>query len=168
VLHGGRYLVDGGVVDPLPVDIARAEGATHVIAVDVSVHAAAFYHHVKTRRAIRQKEKKAQRDKLISRIIDVPAVPERLKAAVKERLGSQREVEIVPSMLDIIFQTIYIMESEIVRAKLVESPADLVIRPRIDTVSATDFERAEEIVRVGEAAAIAAMPHVRKIVGGER
>jgi NTE family protein len=36
VQHEGKLLVDGGVVDNLPVDVARAKGADVVVAVDIS------------------------------------------------------------------------------------------------------------------------------------
>lgn len=36
VQHDGKLLVDGGVVDNLPVDVARAKGADLVVAVDIS------------------------------------------------------------------------------------------------------------------------------------
>jgi NTE family protein len=38
---GGRTLVDGGVVDPIPVSVARARGADVVIAVDIGMELAA-------------------------------------------------------------------------------------------------------------------------------
>ena len=37
---GGRYLVDGGLVNPLPVSVCRAMGADYVIAVDINLRAA--------------------------------------------------------------------------------------------------------------------------------
>ena len=36
VQHQGKLLVDGGVVDNIPIDVARAKGADLVIAVDIS------------------------------------------------------------------------------------------------------------------------------------
>jgi NTE family protein len=36
VLHDGKLLVDGGVVDNIPIDVARAKGADLVVAVDIS------------------------------------------------------------------------------------------------------------------------------------
>jgi NTE family protein len=36
VSHGGKLLVDGGVVDNIPIDVARAKGADLVVAVDIS------------------------------------------------------------------------------------------------------------------------------------
>ncbi len=36
VLHQGKLLVDGGVVDNIPIDVARARGADVVVAVDIS------------------------------------------------------------------------------------------------------------------------------------
>ena len=36
VQHEGRLLADGGLVNPVPVSVARAMGATHVIAVDIN------------------------------------------------------------------------------------------------------------------------------------
>jgi len=37
VRHERRWLVDGGLVNPLPISVARANGATHVIAVDINL-----------------------------------------------------------------------------------------------------------------------------------
>lgn len=162
---GDRYLVDGGVVDPLPVDVARARGATKVIAVDVSVNAHAYYQHLKSKKISLLKRKKEQREKIFDKIMDVGAFPERLKNALKERLMPAGDPAFIPNMFDIIFQTIYVMESEIVKAKLKEFPADYVIQPDIHNVSATAFERAEEIVALGERAGVKAMPHIQKILG---
>jgi len=39
VRHGQRWLIDGGLVNPLPVSVARSNGATHVIAVDINLAA---------------------------------------------------------------------------------------------------------------------------------
>jgi NTE family protein len=36
VSHAGKILVDGGVVDNIPIDVARAKGADLVVAVDIS------------------------------------------------------------------------------------------------------------------------------------
>lgn len=36
VMHEGKLLVDGGVVDAIPIEVARAKGADVVVAVDVS------------------------------------------------------------------------------------------------------------------------------------
>jgi NTE family protein len=36
VAHDGKLLVDGGVVDNIPIDVARAKGADVVVAVDIS------------------------------------------------------------------------------------------------------------------------------------
>jgi len=164
-VHEGRYLVDGGVVDPLPVDIARGLGATKVIAVDVSVNAHAYYQHLKTKKMSLLKRKKEQREKIFDTIMDAGAVPERLKNALKERLMPEGDPAVIPNMFDIIFQTIYVMESEIVKAKLKEFPADYVIQPDIHNVSATSFERAEEIVALGERAGEKAIPHLKKKLG---
>jgi predicted acylesterase/phospholipase RssA len=38
VLHDGRYLVDGSVVNPIPISLCRAMGAEVVIAVDLGTH----------------------------------------------------------------------------------------------------------------------------------
>jgi predicted acylesterase/phospholipase RssA len=145
--------------------VARIRGATKVIAVDVSINAHAYYQHLKTKKMSRMKKKKEQREKIFDTIMDVGAVPGRLKAALRERLMPEGDPAVIPNMFDIIFQTIYVMESEIVKAKLKEFPADYVIQPDIHNVSATDFERAEEIVALGERAGATAVPHIKKILG---
>ncbi len=37
ILHDGRWLIDGGVLNPVPVSMCRALGADYVIAVDLSL-----------------------------------------------------------------------------------------------------------------------------------
>jgi NTE family protein len=36
VAHAGKILVDGGVIDNIPIDVAREKGADVVVAVDIS------------------------------------------------------------------------------------------------------------------------------------
>ena len=45
VLRDGRYLIDGSVVNPIPVSLCRAMGAQVVIAVDLGTHRARRFPH---------------------------------------------------------------------------------------------------------------------------
>lgn len=98
--YGGRLLVDGGVIDRVPVNVAREMGADIVIGVDVGVF--------------------------------------------------DREVQ-VKSIFDVIFQSIEIMEREILRARILS--ADVMIRPDVGHISSTAFTQIEECIALGRESA---------------
>ncbi|WP_210363709.1 patatin-like phospholipase family protein [Bacillus sp. REN3] len=103
----GRLFVDGGVVDMIPVSVARKMGADIVIAVDVS--------NVK------------------------PSAD-------------------VSSILDVIMQSIDIMQMELVSNREVAS--DIMIRPKVEMFNSRAFTNIEEIIKMGEEEA---KKHIDKI-----
>lgn len=105
---GGKEYVDGGLVSPVPVRIARSMGADIVIAVDISS---------------------------------------------KPRHGK------VSDTIDIFLQAFNIMGQTIGRYELAE--ADVVIRPQIGAVGATEFDQKHLAIMEGEKAALAALPLIR-------
>jgi len=115
VMIGGRMYVDGGVVIPVGVDVAREYGADVVIAVDIS-----------------------------------------------SDLDNSQPVGTVETIL----QSINIMNSRMSSDQL--SRADVVIRPRVGHIGATDFSKRHEAILEGEKAAISALPRIREILSGKR
>lgn len=109
VAISGREYVDGGLVSPIPVRVARSLGADLVIAVDIS------------------------------------ARPQSGKTE---------------NTVGVLLQTFAIMGQTIGRYELKE--ADVVIRPQLSEVAATDFNGRNLAVLEGEKAAQAALPEIRR------
>jgi NTE family protein len=140
--YGDRWLVDGGLVDPVPVTLCRVLGADLVIAVNLSPY----------------------RRRLAGRL-PVPTPPDaepdgaREEGSYVERLqrfvidlfdsdGDQRE----PALLDVVASAINIMQERVTRSRLAGDPPELEIAPDVAEIGLMDFHRAEEAVGQGVAA----------------
>lgn len=157
--RNGRLLVDGGLVNPVPVSLARAMGADIVIAVDLSSDL--------TGRRLRRPAPVAK----------TPQKPGRVASHLttmlaKLQIGNRKEKEKLPpvrpapSMLDIVATSINIMQERITRSRLAGEPADVVIRPRLGQMALMDFHRATPAIAEGRRAAEAVMPQLLYVLNG--
>ena len=140
--HGGRWLIDGGVVNPLPVSMCRALGADVVIAVDLS-------------RSVTNVAKRAQDGSPTANATE-PAASEEGTAILKKWSGlvdglveSFRSKRTEPGLLEVMSGSVNIMQDRITRSRLAIDPADLVLRPDLADFQLMDFHRAREAIDIG-------------------
>jgi NTE family protein len=119
--HEGRLLVDGALVNPVPVSLCRAMGADFVIAVDLGSGLAG--RHVQS------------------------------KARNRE-----------PNMIEVLAESLNIMQVRITRSRLAGSPADAVIMPRLGDMGSLDYHRAAESIKEGRAAAELMLPQIEQLL----
>ncbi len=144
VARDGHLLVDGGLVNPVPVSLARAMGADVVIAVDLS--ADVLGRHLRPR-ARRPKEGE---------------VAQWLRK-LQERLSGflPRNGQPVPSVLDVVASSINIMQVRITRSRMAGEPPDAVVAPRLAHLGLMEFHRAKEAIEEGRRAVKAVLPQIR-------
>lgn len=135
--HEGRFLVDGGLVDPVPIRPARELGADIVVAVNLTMPAG------------QRKGSLGQRRRASAPlgVIKDLALPDALKA---------------PNLFQTFFQMIYTMEYEI--AKTRDELADVTIHPDLTDFSWTELHRAKEIVEAGERVADTVLGKVKSLL----
>jgi NTE family protein len=163
VRWNGRILVDGGLVNPVPVTVARALGADFVVAVDLNqgIVAGRRPHAVRPRPATRlSRWTRSVREgvqEITARLAagDVPA------AAQLARWFEPAQP--VPSIFEVLLASIAIMESRIGEVRLALDQPDILIRPPLGHIRLLDFDRAEEIIEIGYRSAL---PEVSKLAGG--
>ena len=131
-LLDGCYLVDGGLVNPVPVSLCRALGADIVIAVDLGMDTIG----------------------LRSRLGDPSAPVPAWRQTMGRWLGREGEGEKVvrPSLADVVSNSIAIMQGRIARSRLAGEPADVLIAPRLGQLGLLDFHRADEAIAAGRKA----------------
>lgn len=152
----GRFLVDGGLVEPLPVRICRELGAEIVIGVDITPRP-----RPTTAERRRTWKRLAQRlgEELKSRTW-VPASLAGLLAEVAEERGEDERP--LPGLYSVISQAVAIFQQEILRLKLTLWPADVLVRPELPP--GVSYLRAAEGIRAGEEAIEAALPRLRALL----
>ncbi|NLT71848.1 MAG: patatin-like phospholipase RssA [Verrucomicrobiaceae bacterium] len=150
----GRLLVDGGLVNPVPVSLCRAMGADIVIAVDVNAD-------LMGRKPLAPPEPVGETAE--------PSSPSGTFAAMMTKLTSSRiksgpknSVE-MPSMLDVIGTSLNIMQVRITRSRLAGEPADILIQPRLADIATMDFHRAVPAIEEGQRAAERMLPVIREL-----
>ena len=133
VLRDCRYLVDGSIVNPIPVSLCRAMGADVVIAVDLGSNRGR-----RAERAARESPSYRQRlaSALLRRQVDVPA-------------SNTRDVAPLPSMIDGLFGAIDIMQERISEQRLASEPPDVLLIPRLEPLGPFSYHRAALAIAAG-------------------
>ena len=139
VLHEGVVLVDGGLVNPVPVSLGRAMGADVVIAVDLNADRLGQRISTNVEGKCPQTASIGWADKL------------------KENLGffmpaTSPEKPKLPSMLDVLASSINVMQVRITRSRMAGEPPDLIIAPKLANIGMLDFHLAKESIEEGRRA----------------
>jgi len=158
VLVGDRWLVDGALVNPVPVSAARALGAEIVIAAnlssDVFTHSTTIYAHgtpVEVPEAMVEPPPPRRR---FGRFFS----PER--TVKREFFGSRSRPGISTVMVD----AFNIMQDRITRARLAGDPPDLLITPRVGQIGWFDFHRAADLIDFGIRATERALDSIQEAI----
>jgi NTE family protein len=157
VLIGDRWLVDGALVNPVPVSAARALGAEIVIAAnlssDVFTHSTTIYAHgaLSTPAAAPAEQPPRRRfGKFFS--------PER--TVKREFFGGGGR----PGISSVMVDAFNIMQDRITRARLAGDPPDLLISPRVGQIGWFDFHRAADLIEFGARSAERAIESIQEAI----
>ncbi|TKB55524.1 patatin-like phospholipase RssA [Ferrimonas aestuarii] len=156
---GERYLVDGAVVNPVPVSACRALGAELVIAVDLHGDALAGEARHRNSAPVRlepvpvQALPQPETETGSNGFMDLLASGKELISEFTERFSSSDEqVKRQPNMLAVMHQSMEILEQRHKRARLMGDPPDVLVMPRVAEINTMEFQRAAEAIQAGEEA----------------
>jgi NTE family protein len=158
VLVGDRWLVDGTLVNPVPVSAARALGAEIVIAANVSSdvfsHSTTIYSHGAPAVAPRLESEPLPARRGLGKFFS----PER--TVKREFFGGGGR----PGISTIMVDAFNIMQDRITRARLAGDPPDLLITPRVGEIGWFDFHRGNELIEFGVRAAERAINSIQEVI----
>ena len=156
VLVGDRWLVDGALVNPVPVSTARALGAEIVIAAnlssDVFTHSTTIYSHGAPVEVPETVINPAPPKRGLGRFFS----PER--TVKREFFGSAGR----PGISSVMVDAFNIMQDRITRARLAGDPPDMLITPRVGEIGWFDFHRAADLIEFGTRAAERALESIQE------
>lgn len=144
VLRDGAWMLDGGLVNPLPVSLCRAMGADIVIAVDLNTHL--------VRPRLRRQEE-----------IEASAWREKLSGLI----GPQKPRQEAPGIMEVMATSIHIMQDRITRSRMAGDPPDILLTPQLAEYGMFDFSRSVDAIAEGEAVVLAAAQRIRRLTGIE-
>lgn len=152
----GRWLVDGALVNPLPVSVCHALGAQLVIAVNL---------HADLIGRARTPGSDVPRITGFDLADELPAARRPgngMFASILQQLFG-RETN-APSLFGVMVQSLNIMQDRITRSRLAGEPSDVVISPRVGHVGMLEFHRAAELIDEGRAATERVLQELRDAV----
>ena len=153
----GRWLIDGALVNPIPVSPARALGARVVIAVNLNSDAFGR-----------------------GTVIQAPAVESQVEPASEPdaRRGTRLRWLLRSEVLrdptgprgigSVMMDAFNITQDRIARSRLAGDPPDVMVSPRLGNLGLFDFHRAEEAIRLGAEATERALEEITQTVAALR
>ncbi len=200
----GRWLIDGALVNPVPVSVARALGARVLIAVNLNNDpfdpatrrrvSNSFPGYIPTNAPVMPEdelfreierqiaEEEAEAEEAQEENIDAmptgsggTPIKERIRSTFSN-LGwkSKPEKELMrrviggdrrePGIASVMLASLNIVQDRLARMRMAGDPPDIMIAPKVGHLSLLDFDRADELIRLGEEAAEEAIPQIREIV----
>lgn len=156
---GPRLLMDGGVVNPLPFDVARERFGGPVVA--VAVHGAARQRQPQVQPAPQWPERARQ---LLGQswMVRVPG----LRSWLEAQLGSPARNSTDSadwSTRRVLDRVVNITEAEIVRLRAEINPPDLMLAPEVGHIGMIEFYRAKDAIAAGRRAAEAMLPDLLRL-----
>lgn len=140
--RGQQWLIDGGLVNPVPVSLCRSMGADIVIAVNLNdgiVEKNFFRKNSQNNKAIQDKLLDVFRTEFISNNFPF----------MKKTDRSDQRKEKTPNMIEVMAKSIYIMQDRITRQRLIVDQPDVLISPHLSGIGLLEFHRAKETIEEG-------------------
>ena len=148
-----RWLVDGGLVNPVPVTTCRALGADVVIAVNLNSDIVGKRNNKKPESGPRE----------------IKGVLRNFKQTTKEYSNSifadHDKEDDAPGLFFAITNSINIVQDRITRSRLAGDPAEVLILPKLAHIGMLEFHRAAEAIKEGENCVQKALGEIRRVTG---
>ena len=178
-----RFLVDGGLVNPVPISLARAMGADIVIAVNLNSEIVGKHLRNGARKLIRDASEEPK-----PKILEVVnnAVPVDMDAHTSDPLIAEDKVqpewlkrmaqwftteeddapaqENLPGLMEVVATAINIMQDRVTRSRMAGDPPDLLISPRLSHIAILEYYRAKEAIDEGRQAVRMIRPQIEALL----
>lgn len=148
--HQERWMIDGGVVNPVPISLCRALGADYVIAVNLNVP-------VNRRWQAQRRSAAGQARKELKPAEDSGGgswvILEKWNELMSGLVDTFRSDNEGPGLFEVMASSTHIMQDHIARSRMAGDPPNLTISPDLGHFQLMDFHRADEAITLGRAAA---------------
>ncbi len=152
IKSNNKWLVDGGLVNPVPVSVCRALGADIVIAVNLNGDIVGK-HFQKPKNIIKKDMG------VVGKITD-------LVAEYTAQVFPQTKVEDqAPSLFEAIAGSVNITQDRITRSRMAGDPPDVLLSPKLSHIGLLEFYRANEAISEGKKCVQRMLPEIQHVLG---
>ena len=134
----GRWMLDGGLVNPVPVSACRALGADVVIAVNLNTQLVGSHLSIASRA-----EARAEAEAEAPSIAQPPGFWQKVFGYFESSDPDH------PGLFDVIGSSVNIMQDRITRSRMAGDPPEITLMPRLSDFAFMDFHRAAEAIDEG-------------------
>lgn len=156
----GQWLVDGALVNPVPVSVCRAAGCEVVIAVNLSED---IYGRAQ---ATHGADLDLEHDS--AELFDMESFAEgsepEKKSFFRRMFRDDKQQQTAPGVFNNMTTSLNIMQNRIARSRLAGDPPDVSIAPRCGHIGLMEFDRANDLIAEGRQATAASMPQLRDVL----
>jgi len=146
-----RWLVDGGLTNPVPVSLCRAMGAEVIIAVNLNGDIVGKH----------SSSRKAKTDSVKVDENDESAFLDRISSQLKNTLYEKKDVLLsqlfgenrdAPGLVEVLASSINIMQDRITRSRMGGDPPEIILSPQLSQLGLMEFDQADIAIEEGRAA----------------
>ncbi len=156
VIDGDRFLVDGGVMEPVPVNSARKLGADFVVAVDLISKFKTFSEEAGTKGILDDMPFKTEIDHLgnyIKKLGETLYLFEKDKKLFNDK-----------TVVDIVQRISVISQSRMIENQVQLGNPEIVITPDVTEIGVLDFHKSKEGIEAGYKATKEKFPEIKKLL----
>jgi NTE family protein len=151
---GGRWLMDGALVNPIPVTVARALGADLVICINLNGD-------IRLRGTVIQSHGPEEANEVVEAVLQEPR---RWGLFGTRREAVPKRPTDAPGIAAVMMDAFNITQDRISRSRLAGDPPDVMICPKLSPVGLFEFHRADECIELGREATERALPDIYELL----
>jgi NTE family protein len=159
---GDKWLVDGGLSNPVPVSVCRALGADVIIAVNLNGDLVGRRFESEPEPPAMAVRAPVPNESLGRMLRHLPEALREQATQMIPRLLPQESS--TPGYFDVIVNSINIMQDHITRTRLAGEPPHVMLVPRLRDIELLEFNRANDAIAEGRACVEHALPMLRRYV----
>ena len=147
-----KWLVDGGLVNPVPVTACRALGADIVIAVNLNADIVG--------KGLKDKQMRSEeKDEGL-----LNSLKQQAKEYSNSLFSAGPDGNAPPGLLSVVSSSINIFQDRITRSRLAGDPADVIMAPRLRDVGLLEFGKAAEAIKTGRECVEKVLPDIEELI----
>ncbi|MDF1643567.1 MAG: patatin-like phospholipase family protein [Pseudomonadales bacterium] len=151
IRNNNSWLVDGGLVNPVPVSVCRALGADIVIAVNLNGDIIGK-HFQKSKNIAKQNVGAASK---------ISSLVKEYSASV---FSTTRDEDQPPSLFEAIAGSVNITQDRITRSRMAGDPPDILLSPKLSHIGLLEFYRANEAIDEGKECVQRMLPEIQHVL----